>query len=118
MLRDLTIIQRQDQIEVLAHSDVIAWPDGATLALHVVRRHGLEDPYLRAVVGEHQVEVFDVRCWHRELAADIRALPARDVPGVIAHYARRAFVSPRDLLASARRNLTAIWWAQPLELAA
>lgn len=118
MLRDLTIIQYRAQLEVLAHSDVIAWPDGPSIALHLVRRHGLEDPFLRAVVDGRKVEVFDVRCWHRELAVDLKTLPARDVPGVITHYARRAFVGPRDLLAGARRNLTAAWWAQPMELAA
>lgn len=118
MLRDLTILQQQDRVAVLAHSDVIRWPNGQTLALHLVQQYGHIEAAQRAVVHHDHVEVFDLRCIGRDLAADIAAMPARDVPGLVSHYARHLFNGPDEFLARARSRLTACWFTAPAELAA
>lgn len=118
MLRDLTILQQQDRIDVLAHADVIRWPDGQCLQLHLVQRYGLPASTLCALMMSDHVEVFDLRCIGRELAADLAAMPDRDVPGLVSHYARHMFAGPDELLARARQHLTACWFIHPQELAA
>lgn len=83
-LNDSRIIQRHNDLAVMAQRFEVMFRDGTSVRLHPVAVQGHEQPLLRALQlqGDHWA-VIDLRHFGPELEADLRRLQPRDAPGVV-----------------------------------
>jgi hypothetical protein len=114
MLTDTRIIARQHAgpggLEVLAQRHEVMWRDGTTVTLHPVQANGLPMLALRAVaLPGGQLLLVDLARLVRRLDAELRACPARDVPGHVFFTLRQAYGSAVSFTADAQRKATGSW---------
>jgi hypothetical protein len=117
MLTDTRILQRHDGYEVLAECQAIPFHNGEAIQLHVVRRFGVEDMYLRAWEYENgRWCVFDLRVVHRQFATELPLAMPRDRLGIVLYTLRANFPSGALFEACCFRNLAATWFAPEAQL--
>lgn len=114
MFADYRILARHGGCEVLHEHKRSTWPDGTSLALHVLRFNGIDSLFHRAVVlPSGQCIVFDLRAICPPLHAELPATPARDVPGTVDYFLRRAWRDADAALAAIDANALMAWHAAP-----
>ncbi|MBX3605334.1 MAG: hypothetical protein KF788_08685 [Piscinibacter sp.] len=103
-------IHTHGRFAMLPQRQEVLWPDGTAVALHPVRENGHDSMFHRAVVTRNGLRiVFDLRKVCPPLDADLRACPARDVPGVVFYTLRHHLPSANHLEQAAKLHSLAVW---------
>lgn len=103
---DSTIIHRSGALLVLAHAPQVDWPDGSTLALHLM--HFASDTpalLLRALRVDGAWAQLDLQAALPDLADDILCHHTRDAQGLIRFTLRGRWPSAGSCLAALRPHL-------------
>lgn len=106
MLIDRTIIHRSGTLQVLASPQPVVWPDGSSLALHLVdSAAGTPAILLRALQVDGAWCVLDLQAALPELADDIRGHHRRDAQGLVWFTLRGRWSTAGGCLADLRPHL-------------
>lgn len=106
MLIDHTIIHRSGTLHVLAAPQPVVWPDGSSLALHVVSfASETPAPLLRALQVDGAWCLLDLQAALPELADDILCHHRRDAQGLVWFTLRGRWGNAGACLAGLRPHL-------------
>lgn len=85
------VLHQVDGLQVLAQRQEVMFKDGSTVHLHPVLVGSKRNMFLRALQGDGQWLLTDLRAHGPELEADVLRLQPRDTPGVVFFTLRAAY---------------------------
>lgn len=109
MLIDESITHRFGRHAVQGQRHEATFRCGHTVVMHPVLDGHVPAPFLRAVVTDRRVYVFDVRSLCKVLDEDMRRTLDRDVPGLVAFTLRLHFRDAAEFLAAVRLQACVRW---------
>ena len=115
MYFDHRIIARQSAgaggLCVLAHVDTVHLRDGSSVQLHPIQANGLPMLTHRALVTTTgHMQLVDLARLVRQLDAELRACPKRDITGFVLYTLRQAFATAVQFNQAAHRAASGTWW--------
>lgn len=118
MFQDTRVLSQHGAFASLWERQVIVFHDQSSVQLYAVRRNGIDDTHLRALLyGNAHWCVFDLRSISRTIAGDFAALLMRDHAGVVLYTLREQFAGDAQFIAAAFKNFVSVWTegsAEPL----
>lgn len=115
MYLDDRIIARQSAgaggLCVLAHADTVQLRDGSSVQLHAVQANGLPMLTHRALATTTgHLQLVNLAHMVRQLDAELRACPKRDIAGFVLYTMRQAFATAVQFNEAAHRAASGTWW--------
>lgn len=118
LFRDNRVLAVGGGYEVLHERQPIALAnDNGIIGIHIVRQHGHDSMYLRAVAQGALLVVFDLRNVDPDLSEIQRTHPI-DVPGLILYTLRQRFKTRGELLAAMLAHPLDVLTVEQVEAAA